>query len=381
MAAAVLVCGCTTSGSTGRGPAVATPPAVATAASGSDIPDRLSDSTFWRIVTDFSEPGGFFRSDNFVSNETSFQYVIPELQRTTRRGGVYLGVAPDQNFTYLIALRPRIAFIVDIRRQNMIHHLMYKAMIEMAPDRAGFMSLLFVRPRPRGLDAESTPEALFNAFGNVSPDTLQYAQNLAAITEWLTKRHGFTLAAADLQSLDYVYRAFMTAGPDITYAFPNGGGRGFGRWPSFSQLMLETDGNGDNRAYLATEANFRMLKDLETNNLIVPLVGNFSGEKTLRTVGRYLKEHNATVTVFYTSNVEQYLFQQGDDWQRFYANVATLPLDSTSTFIRSLSNGNGFRPGSPNSRSVQLLSSVLETLKAVQDGRVLTYYDMIQLAK
>ena len=173
----------------------------------------------------------------------------------------------------------------------------------------------------------------------------------------------------------------MTAGPDITYAFPSGGGRGFGRWPSYAQLMLETDGLGNNRAYLANEANFRALKELETNNLVVPLVGNFSGDKTLRTVGRYLKERGATVTVFYTSNVEQYLFQQGDDWQRFYTNVATLPLDSTSTFVRSLSNGNGFRAGSPNSRSVQLLSSVLETLKAVKDGRVQTYYDMIQLAK
>jgi hypothetical protein len=120
---------------------------------------------------------------------------------------------------------------------------------------------------------------------------------------------------------------------------------------------------------------------METNNLIIPLVGNFSGDKTLRTVGAYLKQHGGTLTAFYTSNVEQYLFQQGDDWNRFYANVATLPLDSASTFIRSLSNGNGFRPGSPNSRSVQLLSLVQETLRAVQDGRIQTYYDMIQLSK
>jgi len=381
VAIGVLACGRPAASPGGQSPRPNATTAPSVSQGTSQIPSRLSDSTFWRIVTEFSEPGGFFRSDNFVSNETSFQYVIPELQRSTRPGGVYLGVAPDQNFTYLVALKPRIAFIVDIRRQNMIHHLMYKAMIEMAPDRAAFLSLLFARARPTGLDTASTPEALFNAYANVSPDTLVFAKNLAAIGDWLMKRHGFGLSPSDLQSLDYVYRAFATAGPDITYGFPNGGGRGFGRWPSFAQLMLETDGTGSNRSYLATEANFRVLKELETNNLIVPLVGNFSGDKTLRTVGRYLKEHGVTVTAFYTSNVEQYLFQQGDDWQRFYANVATLPLDSTSTFIRSLSNGNGFRPGSPNSRSVQLLSSVTEILKAVQDGRVQTYYDMIQLAK
>jgi hypothetical protein len=377
-----LAASCMPSGSASGTASVSRATRTTTAApSAAEIPARLSDSTFWRMITDFSEPGGFFRSDNFVSNETSFQYVIPELRRTTRPGGVYLGVAPDQNFTYLVALKPRIAFIVDIRRQNMIHHLMYKAMIEMAPDRAGFMSLLFARARPKGVDGDATPEALFNAFANVPTDTVQFAANLSAITEWLTKRHGFALSATDLQSLEYVYRAFITAGPDITYAFPNGGGRGIGRWPSFAQLMLESDGQGNNHAYLASETNFHVLKQLETNNLIVPLVGNFSGDKTLRALGRYLKDHGATVTVFYTSNVEQYLFQQGDDWQRFYANVATLPLDSTSTFIRSLSNGTGFRPGSPNSRSIQLLSSMLETLKAVKDGRVQTYYDMIQLAK
>ena len=381
LAIAAVVCSCTSGVPANHAAtASATRPASAQS-SAAPIPDRLSDSTFWRMITDFSEPGGYFRSDNFVSNETSLQYVIPELQRSTRSGGVYLGVAPDQNFTYLVALRPRIAFIVDIRRQNMIHHLMYKAMIEMAPDRAGFMSMLFARPRPKGVDSTSTPEALLNAISALPADTVLFSKNLASITDWLTKRHGFALTAADLQSLDYVYRAFATAGPDITYAFPNGGGRGYGRWPSFSQLMLENDGQGNNRAYLASEANYRVLKEMETNNLIVPLVGNFSGDKTLRTVGRYLKERGATVTAFYTSNVEQYLFQQGDDWQRFYANVATLPLDSTSTFIRSLSNGNGFRPGSPNSRSVQLLSLMLETIKAVQDGRVQTYYDMIQLAK
>jgi hypothetical protein len=378
-----LACGRTTAS-----PATASPPVAASSnlsngsrSAQSKLPASLSDAEFWKLVTDLSEPGGFFRSDNFVSNETSFQYVIPELQRTTKPGGVYLGVAPDQNFTYLIALKPRIAFIVDIRRQNLIHHLMYKAMIEMAPDRAGFMALLFARARPAGLDSASTPEALFNGYVNVAPDTLQYAKNLASITDWLTKRHGFALTANDLQSLDHVYRAFATAGPDITYAFPGGGGRGSGRWPSYAQLMLESDGQGMNRSYLATEANYRALKELQTKNLLVPLVGNFSGDKTLKAVGRYLRDHGATVTAFYTSNVEQYLFQQGDDWNRFYANVATLPMDSTSTFIRSLSNGNGFRPGSPNSRSVQLLSSMQETVKAVQDGRVQTYYDMIQLAK
>jgi len=84
------------------------------------LPTRISDQDFWRMVTEMSEPGGFFRSDNFVSNEITFQWVLPELAKTTKTGGVYMGVGPDQNFTYIVAMQPRIAFIVDIRRQNMI---------------------------------------------------------------------------------------------------------------------------------------------------------------------------------------------------------------------------------------------------------------------
>ncbi|MEO6879287.1 MAG: hypothetical protein ABI205_12460, partial [Gemmatimonadaceae bacterium] len=121
------------------------------------IPAKLDDSTFWKLVGDLSEPGGFFRSNNFVGNETTLQWVIPRLQRAATSDGAYLGVGPDQNFTYLIALKPKIAFIVDIRRQNLLTLLMYKALIEPAPDRAEFVSRLFSRRRPLGLDSTSTP--------------------------------------------------------------------------------------------------------------------------------------------------------------------------------------------------------------------------------
>src|SRR6478736_5514988 len=65
------------------------------------LPERLDDGTFWTLVTEFSEVGGSFRSDNLVSNEMVFQHVIPTLQQTQVPMGAYLGVGPDQNFTYI----------------------------------------------------------------------------------------------------------------------------------------------------------------------------------------------------------------------------------------------------------------------------------------
>src|SRR3989441_6535317 len=99
-------------------------------------PNRLTDDAFWHLVSGFSEEGGYFRFENFLSNELGFQYVIPALKEITKSGGVYLGVGPEQNFTYITALQPKIAFVIDIRRQNMLEHLMYKALFELSNDRA-----------------------------------------------------------------------------------------------------------------------------------------------------------------------------------------------------------------------------------------------------
>src|SRR5215471_18112072 len=80
------------------------------------LPSELSNQEFWGVIEAFSEPNGYFRSDNFLSNESDLQTVIPRLSERLKPGGVYIGVGPEQNFTYLVAFQPKISFIVDIRR-------------------------------------------------------------------------------------------------------------------------------------------------------------------------------------------------------------------------------------------------------------------------
>ena len=91
------------------------------------LPNTIQDQEFWRLITDLSETGGTF-PQQFMSNEDSAQFVIPGLKETTKQGGVYVGVGSEQNFTYIAAIHPRLAFIVDIRRENVFEHLMYKAL-------------------------------------------------------------------------------------------------------------------------------------------------------------------------------------------------------------------------------------------------------------
>jgi hypothetical protein len=100
-------------------------------------------------------------------------------------------------------------------------------------------------------------------------------------------------------------------------------------------------------------------------------------------VSQYLKEHNATVTAFYVSNVEQYLFM-GDNWKKFYANVATLPLDSQSVFIRPLINiGTGTYTASPLFRSGfrwdTMLFPIQDLVTAFHADMIQSYFDIIQL--
>jgi hypothetical protein len=146
--------------------------------------------------------------------------------------------------------------------------------------------------------------------------------------------------------------------------------------------MMENDGTGTQRSYLANEANYRVLRDLEKNNLIVPLVGDFAGDKALRSVGQYVKQHGATVTAFYTSNVEQYLFQS-DDWRKFFTNVGTLPLDSSSTFIRAVFNFNTVpsQSGTPGPRSRTMLAPIAEQVAAFANGDLKSYWDVIQTSR
>jgi hypothetical protein len=283
------------------------------------------------MSTSFSEADGTFRSENLLSNELYFQWVLDDLTKMARPGGVYLGVGPEQNFTYIAALKPRLVIIIDIRRGNLDLQLLYKALFELSKDRPEFVGRLFSRKRPEGLTALSSVTEIFDAYAAVQPSPELYEENIKAVWNHLTVKHGFGLSAEDRQGIEYVYTNFYRFGPDITYNSAQGN-RG-GNAVTYADLMKATDQNGRFRSYLATEENFAVLKDLESRNLIIPVIGDFAGPRAIRAVATYLKGVGETVSAFYLSNVENYL--GGVLWDNFCRSSSTLPLDDTSTFIRS----------------------------------------------
>ena len=317
--------------------AFVTLPAGASAQTRLQAPDSLTNAEFWSFFKTMSEPDGYFLSENFVSNEVSFQEVIPQLKRSLTKDGVYLGVGPEQNFTYIANLSPKMAVIFDIRRQNAMQHLMYKALFEISPTREEFVARLFSRPHVASLAKGIAVQALFDSAQMTAPDDSAYKANLAAIFSLLTEKHGFTLPKEDLASIEHVYGVFFAAGPDVNYGYRAGTpGPVRTTYPTYGMLQAATNADSVQMAFLANEVNYQAVRVMQLRNLIVPVVGDFGGPSAIRAVGEWLRKREMTVTAFYLSNVEQYLFRENGAWERFYGNVSSLPIDSTSNFIRSV---------------------------------------------
>jgi hypothetical protein len=237
--------------------------------------------------------------------------------------------------------------------------------------------MLFGKARPTGLDTAAPIQRIWLAFSSVPSDSVLSARNYARVVDQLSKVHGFTLTADESNKLKAVYNAFYYYGPAITTR-----GNPSGRGGDFTALTAySNDSAGLPHSFLSSEENYRVVRSLQERNLIVPVSGDFGGPKAIRAIGAYLAQHNGTVRAFYLSNVEQYLFGDGKAGV-FYANVATLPVDSASVFIRPYSmrrwyGGRGSVGGAlgaasgPGAAATQSLCPIVPFIQAALAGRVL----------
>ena len=296
----------------------------------STLPPALTDNEFWSLSETLSEPAGSFSvSDNIVSNEPLFAESVRRLRSSN---GVYIGVGPEQNFSYIARVQPTMAFIVDIRRENRNLHLFYKALFELSTDRTDFVSRLFSRARLATLASGASADEIFAADEDVPPSPDVYNQTATLIRQRLLETHRFPLSQTDLDWIDRVFKAFYTDGPDIQFWGDRPGGD---VRPSYRELMTSRDFAGNSRSFLATEDAFRFVKDLQGRNLIVPVVGDFGGPRAIRQVGDYVRERDDVISAFYASNVAVYL--TNEQTRAFCRNLATLPAAGDAWFIESKS--------------------------------------------
>ena len=341
-------------------------------------PESLSTAKFVELSEKLSEPGGYFDTDNLISNEASYLHVLGKMRDRKVNGGAFLGVGPDQSFSYIAQIRPRIAFMIDVRRDNLLMHLFYKALFTDSRNRLDFLCRLFGKPAPPNpaeWESRSIGE-LVDYLDKAPAEERLHTATTKAIRERILAT-GFKLGSAELATIERFHRAFFDGGLSLKFTSRNRAPRYY--YPSYRDLILEKDLTGRQGSFLAREEDFRFLKSLEERNLVIPVVGNLAGERALRSIASYLRETGETVSAFYTSNVEFYLMR-GDDFERFARNVATLPRNERSMIIRSFFNGNwglAHRLNVSGYFSTQLLQTIDSFVKEFQSGGYQSYDDVV----
>jgi hypothetical protein len=331
---------------------------------------------FARLVERLSEPGGSFNSDNLVSNETSYLHVLGAFRALGVTGGAYLGVGPEQGFSYIAEVRPELAIIVDIRRDNLLLHLLLKAMFEHARNRMEYLALLYGRPVPPdpAMWTDLPLESLLDHLDAVPPDSGLHARRHRDLMERVAG-YGVPLSDADRATLARFHHEFAASGLGITYTSRGGWSRR--SFPTSRRLYLETDLDGTQASYLATEDRWRVVRDLQRRHAVVPVVGDLAGTRAMPAIAAVLRERGLEVSVFYVSNVESYLFRQGT-FPAFAANVRALPSGPRSVLVRSWFGRGWALPGSvPGHFSTQLLQTFPAFVAMTRDAGSVDYWTLV----
>lgn len=344
-----------------------------------EVPPPIPTSEWVSMVESLSETGGYFDTDNLVSNESSFLNVLGPMRRLGVYGGVYLGVGPDQNFSYMAQQRPALAFILDIRRDNLLQHLLFKALFHEASTRVEYLSLLLgvAAPGDAGWETASVDailEWVSAAPGGEGSDEASLAWE--RILERV-RTFGLTLDEADEVTLQRFHDEFVRRGLDLR--FTTLGQPPLPFFPTFGELLAARDLSGEEGSYLANHGDFVYLKGLQEANRVVPVVGDLAGDRALRSIGDQVRQRDLVVRAFYVSNVEFYLAGDGT-FARFAETVAALPMDDFSVIVRSVFPQGLVRrhpQAQPGDYSTQVLVRMVDLRDAVEAGGYGGYWDVV----
>lgn len=330
-------------------------------------------ASFAAQVAALSEPGGYFDTDNLISNERSYLQVVPDLARRDVSGGAYIGVGPDTNFSYIAAVRPSVALIVDVRRDNLLLHLLFKAIFQLSPTRAEYVSLLFGRQVPRGLAAwRRAPADRLVAHVARSPRAADPGALRRRVTQTIAG-FGVPLSTEDLATIARFHDRFIAEG--FALRFNSTGRAPRESYPTYGELVLETGADGRQHNYLASEEAFQFVRSLQARDRIIPVVGDLGGPSAVAAIGRMLAARRTPLSAFYASNVEFYLFADGT-FPRFIENLRQLPRTGRSVVIRSVF-GRYAGAGWGGAVSTSQLHTVDDLLSGVADGRYRSYGQLV----
>ncbi len=332
-----------------------------------DLGFPARDRSMARVMLDLSEPESGPPADNLLTNEDSFARVAADVARLVPEGGVYLGVGPDQNFTYIAHARPRLSFILDFRRRNALVHLIHKAIMMLAPDRAGYLARLLARA-PRDRPGPPDAAGLVAAFDRVPLDRPRLADAIDRVASTL----GPLGVVAEPEWPELARLQARLAGPGLESRF-----LALPMYPTLGRLIGSPDRLGRPGHFLAADATYRSVRAAQLGDRIVPIVADLAGTVALPALAAWLRARSLAVSLVYLSDVEFFLLRAGRH-PALVANLARLPLLEGAMLIRASTREIAHPERAPGDSSTTILRPLAPFLEAARGGRVRTLEDLFR---
>jgi hypothetical protein len=331
-----------------------------------------------RIVEALSEGSSRFFSDNLVSNESSYLQVSADLEGVPK-GLAYLGVGPEQNFSYIATVEPTLAFVIDRRRDNLVLHLLYKAIFELASTRSEWLSLLLGR-KPIRLPAEEalSLEAVLRQVESAPRSDIDFESSHSQVRTQVATMNGFLSRPVSLRNLKRIHRRFFQAGLDLAFQLHC---PGLHRYPSLRSLLLAQNANGQARSFLASPERYARVRRLQCANRLLPIVGDFTGHRAFTGIGHLLRQQRSSIGLVYASNVEQMIWEE-QRWKHWLRNLHALPTAAEAILVRSyIDQGRPHPKQMLGHRTTTLAQSVNELLARERRRPFKGHWDVVTRAE
>ncbi len=227
-----------------------------------------------------------------ISNEYRHDLWFPYVRDI---GGVYVGVASDQNYTLMAVARSELGYLIDLDRQVVNLHRVYMALISQSADPDAFLERFTAK------SLKDTKALLEPALADLTPrdrsDALKFVEdNQKALYDYL-------------------------------------------------KIVRNTKRGEQGVTWLADPSLYDYIRRMVATGRLRPLNGNLLGKKAMATISASITALGKQVGILYVSNAEEYLYYT----PQFATNVRALPAASNGVVLRTIhdrfegweSNGDG----------------------------------------
>jgi hypothetical protein len=224
----------------------------------------------------------FSKREHFtISNEFRHDLWFPYVRDL---GGVYIGVASDQNYTLMAVARSEYGYLIDLDRQVVNLHRIYMALIAASAD----------------------PEAFLARFGAASA----VQKETRALLE---------TALADMSKRDRSDAlAFLADNREALHAY--------------LKTVRATRRDEQGVTWLADPALYDYVRRMVETGRLRPINGNLLGKKAMATITASIAALGEKVEILYISNAEEYMTYT----PQFAANIRALAVADDGVVLRTI---------------------------------------------